>query len=47
VKWRKARIGHNPRTREVVPVDEKTVAFFRASNMLRGRLNRDGMKRHS
>jgi integration host factor subunit beta len=45
VKRRKARIGHNPRTREPVPVDEKTVPFFRASNLLRGRLNRG--KRHS
>ena len=47
VKLRKARIGRNPRTREEVPVDEKTVPFFRASSLLRGRLNRGGMKRHS
>ena len=39
VKQRNARIGHNPRTRETVPVDEKTVPFFRASNVLRARLN--------
>jgi integration host factor subunit beta len=45
VRRRNARIGHNPRTREAVPVDEKTVPFFRASNRLRGRLNRGGMKR--
>jgi integration host factor subunit beta len=43
VKRRNARIGHNPRTREPVPVGEKTVPFFRASNMLRGRLNRGGI----
>ena len=47
VKRRKARIGHKPRTRELVSVDEKTVPSFRASNMLRGRLNRGGMKRLS
>jgi integration host factor subunit beta len=45
VKRRNARIGHNPRTREAVTVDEKTVPFFRASNMLRARLNRGGVRR--
>jgi integration host factor subunit beta len=45
VRRRKARIGRNPRTREEVPVDEKTAPFFRASNMLRARLNHGGMKR--
>jgi integration host factor subunit beta len=40
VKRRKPRIGRNPRTGEEVPVGEKTVPFFKASNMLRGRLNR-------
>jgi integration host factor subunit beta len=44
VKRRNARIGHNPKTGEVVSVREKTVPFFRASNLLRGRLNRGGMK---
>ena len=44
VKRLKARIGRNPRTREAVPVGEKTRPFFRASNMLLGRLNRGGMK---
>jgi integration host factor subunit beta len=42
VKRRKARTGHNPRTREPVPVDEKTVPFFRAGRELRGRLNSRG-----
>jgi integration host factor subunit beta len=42
VKRRNARIGHNPRTGEAVPVGEKAVPFFRASNLLRGRLNRRG-----
>jgi integration host factor subunit beta len=41
-KQRKARIGRNPRTGEAVPVGEKAVPFFRASNLLRGRLNRRG-----
>ena len=47
VKQRYARIGRNPRTGEEVPVDEKTVPFFKASAKLRGRLNRDGMKRRT
>jgi hypothetical protein len=29
----------------VVPVDEKTVPFFRAGSAMRARLNRGGMKR--
>jgi len=40
VKQRNARIGRNPRTGVVVPVDEKTVPFFKAGKDLRGRLNR-------
>jgi hypothetical protein len=35
------------RTGEEVQVDEKTVPHFRVANALRGRLNRDGMKRRS
>ena len=41
VKRRNARIGHNPRTGEAVPVDEKTLPFFKAGRILRGRLNRE------
>jgi integration host factor subunit beta len=44
VKQRNARIGRNPRTGEVVPVDERAVPFFKAGKELRGRLNRVGMK---
>jgi integration host factor subunit beta len=40
VRRRKARDGHNPRTGEPVPVDEKTVPFFKAGKELRDRLNR-------
>ena len=47
VKQRYVRIGRNLRTGEEVPVDEKTVLFFKASATLRGRLNRDGMKRRT
>jgi integration host factor subunit beta len=47
VKQRNARIGRNPRTGEAVPVDEKAVPFFKAGNMLRGRLNRGGMTRRT
>jgi integration host factor subunit beta len=44
VKQRNARIGRNPRTGEVVPVDEKAVPFFEAGKELRSRLNRGGTK---
>jgi integration host factor subunit beta len=37
-------MGRNPRTGEAVPVDEKTVPFFKAGGELRSRLNRDGTK---
>ena len=47
VKQRNARIGRNPRTGEVVPVDEKAVPVFRTSKALRDRLNRGGMKRRT
>jgi integration host factor subunit beta len=47
VKRRNARIGRNPRTGEAVPVDEKTLPFFKAGNVLRGRLNGGGMKRRT
>ena len=47
VRRRNARIGHNPRTREVVPVDEKDVPFFKVGKELRDRLNRGGMKRRT
>ena len=40
VKRRNARDGRNPRTGEAVPVDEKTVPFFKAGKELRDRLNR-------
>ena len=47
VKQRNARIGHNPRTGEVVSVKEKTLPFFKAGKELRDRLNRDGTKRRT
>jgi integration host factor subunit beta len=47
VRRHDARIGRNPRTGEVVPVDEKAVPFFKAGKELRGRLNRDGTKRRT
>ncbi|MEQ8862250.1 MAG: integration host factor subunit beta [Thalassobaculum sp.] len=39
VKHRQARTGRNPRTGKAVPVDMKIVPFFRASKLLRGRIN--------
>ena len=40
VKRRRARMGHNPRNGEPVPVHEKSVPFFRAGRVLSSRLNR-------
>jgi integration host factor subunit beta len=40
VKRRNARIGHNPRTGELVSVPEKPMLFFKAGKGLRYRLNR-------
>lgn len=40
VKHRDARTGRNPRTGEAVPVDEKSVPFFKAGKELRERVNR-------
>ena len=39
VKARPARIGRNPRTGEKVPVDEKSVPFFKTGKEMRERLN--------
>lgn len=40
IKHRSARTGRNPRTGEAVPVDEKSVPFFKAGKELRERVNR-------
>ena len=40
VRRRGARMGRNPRTGEEVPVDEKTVPFFKVGKELHGRINR-------
>jgi len=40
VKRRNARTGRNPRTGEAVPVEEKSVPFFKAGKELRDRVNR-------
>ena len=39
VKRRDARTGRNPRTGETVPVDEKSVPFFKAGKELREKVN--------
>jgi integration host factor subunit beta len=39
VKRRKAHIGRNPRTGEVVPVSEKRFPYFRTGKVLRDRVN--------
>ena len=43
VKQRPARIGRNPRSGKIVPVDEKTVPHFRAGREMLRRLNRGEM----
>ncbi len=40
VKTRRARLARNPRTGESVDVPAKRVPFFKASNELKGRLNK-------
>ena len=39
VKHRDARVGRNPRTGAHVPVDEKSVPFFKTGKEMRERLN--------
>ena len=41
VKHRDARVGRNPRTGAHVPVEEKTVPFFKTGKEMRERLNQD------
>ena len=41
VKHRPARAGRNPRTGAHVPVDQKSVPFFKTGKEMRERLNRD------
>ncbi|MGA7385646.1 MAG: integration host factor subunit beta [Methylocella sp.] len=41
VKHRDARVGRNPRTGAHVPVNEKTVPFFKTGKEMRERLNQD------
>ena len=41
VRSRPARAGRNPRTGEHVPVDQKSVPFFKTGKLLRDRLNGD------
>ena len=40
VKHRPARSGRNPRTGEHVPVDQKSVPFFKTGKEMRERLNK-------
>lgn len=42
VKHRKARVGRNPRTGELVNVPEKRLPFFKTGKALRENLNKDG-----
>ena len=41
VRKRAARTGRNPRTGAHVPVDQKSVPFFKTGKEMRERLNRD------
>ena len=42
VKHRPARAGRNPRTGAHVPVDQKSVPFFKTGKEMRERLNKNG-----
>jgi integration host factor subunit beta len=44
IKHRNARTGRNPRTGAAVPVDEKSVPFFKAGKELRDRVNKGSTK---
>ena len=44
VKHRPARAGRNPRTGAHVPVDQKSVPFFKTGKEMRERLNRDSAR---
>lgn len=39
VRRKKARMGRNPKTREEVPIPPRKVLVFRASRILKGRMN--------
>jgi integration host factor subunit beta len=43
VKHRPARSGRNPRTGEHVPVEQKSVPFFKTGKEMRERLNREAV----
>ena len=43
VKYRKSRIGRNPRTGEAVQVGEKKIPFFKTGKKLRALLNATGL----
>ena len=45
VKHRPARAGRNPRTGAHVPVDQKSVPFFKTGKEMRERLNRETARR--
>jgi len=47
VKHRPARAGRNPRTGAHVPVDQKSVPFFKTGKEMRERLNRDNPEAES
>ncbi len=42
VRKRKARMARNPKTNEVVQLDERQAVYFRAGKELRERLNKQG-----
>jgi integration host factor subunit beta len=44
VKHRPARAGRNPRTGAHVPVDQKSVPFFKAGKEMRERLNPEAIE---
>ena len=47
VRDKAARIGRNPKTGEEVPITPRRVLVFRASNIMKERINTGLAKRHS
>ena len=43
VQHRKARVGRNPRTKETHPIPARRAVAFRASGMLKSKINKNGL----
>jgi integration host factor subunit alpha len=39
IRWKNERVGRNPKTGEAAPISARRVVMFKASNVLRARIN--------